>query len=311
MRSLLAALMLLLGIACLSADAGIYQSLENDDNLSVGDRFLFNIKAEYSINRVVVPDTLSNFKVIDSQRVSEAGSPAWYRLTIVPLLPGYHSFPALKVEPVRPDNSVAYTDRFRVNVIPVRAESDTTLVDIKPPLAYPMQAPGWLYLVLAGLVPLLALAYFLSKPGKAKTEAPVQAPAPAPPVKPSNWKVALEQLDRLMTEDLLAQGMVALHHFQLAMILRSFLEKEFRIAALEMTTSELREAMQRVNVQRSSEVNFFLNFCDRAKFAKHIPTPEDSHGMEQWLRDYLLGFEILAAQRMLDKPRGPANAPVR
>jgi len=311
MRSLLACLALLFGILSLSADAGVIQSLENADNLSVGDRFLFNIKADYSINRVVVPDTLTNFKVIDSQRVSEAGSPAWFRLTIVPLLPGYHSFPALKVEPVRPDNSVAYTDRFRVNVIPVRAESDTTLVDIKPPLAYPMQVPGWVYLVLAVLIPLLAIAFFLSKPSKSKTEVPIQAPAPAPPIKPSNWKIALEQLDRLLAENLLARGMVNLHHFQLALILRNFLEKEFRIAALEMTTSELREAMQRVNVQRSSEVNLFLSFCDRAKFAKHIPTIEASLEMEQWLRDYLLGFEILAARRMLDNPRGDTGAAVR
>jgi hypothetical protein len=112
-------------------------------------------------------------------------------------------------------------------------------------------------------------------------------------------------------EELLAKGMVNIHHFQLALILRAFLEKEFRIAALEMTTSELREAMLRINVQRATEVNHFLGLCDRAKFAKHIPTLEESHEMEQWLRDYLLGFEILAARRILDNPRGDASAAVR
>jgi len=310
MNRLLIWLVLLLGISILSADAGIMQSLENDDNLSVGDRFLFNIKAEYAINRVVVPDTLTNFQVIDSQRISEAGVPAWFRLTIVPILPGYHSFPALRVEPVSPQESVSYTDRFRVNVIPVRAESDTTLVDIKPPLAYPLQVPGWLYIVLAALIPLFVILYWLTRPGKAKQQPQVQAP-PAPPLKPPNWKLALDMLDKLIKMDLLAQGRVVTHHFQLSLILRSFMEREYRIAALEMTTSEIRTAMQRVNVQRSSEAHFFLAFCDRAKFAKHVPTEEETHEIEQWLREYLLSFELLEAWRVLNSPKGGSGAPVR
>lgn len=296
-------------VALLAADAGIIQSLENDENLSVGDRFLLNIKAEFSINRVVVPDTMTNFKVIDSQRISDAGMPAWFRLTIVPLLPGYHSFPILRVEPVSPEESAAYTDRFRVNVIPVRAEADTTLVDIKPPLAYKLQPPGWVYLLLAALVPMLVLLYFLIRPSRQQAQ-PQLAPSP-PPVRPPNWKQALELLDKLLAMDLLAQGRVAWHHFQLALILRSFMEKEYRIAALEMTSSEIREAMQRIKVHRSAEVNLFLAFCDRAKFAKHIPTDDETHAMEQWLRDYLLSFELLAARRVLDSPKGGPHAPVR
>ena len=303
--------LLLISMAWLYADAGIIQSLENADNLSVGDRFQFNIRAEYSINRVVVPDTLTNFKVIDSQRISEAGLPAWYRLTIVPLLPGYHSFPALRVEPVSPQESVAYTDRFRVNIIPVRAEADTTLVDIKPPLAYKMQIPAWVYLLLAALLPLFLIAWLLSRPPKAKAAQPAESPAPPPPVRLPNWKIALDRLDALIQEELLVQGKVALHHFLLAEILRSFMEREYRIAALEMTSSEIREAMQRVSVHRSAEVNLFFSFCDRAKFAKHIPTADETHEMEEWLRQYLLGFEIMEARRVLDSPKGEAHAPVR
>lgn len=305
MRRLILIFTLIVALSMLSADAGIIQSLENADNLSVGDRFIFNIRANYSLNQVEIPDTLTNFKVIDSQRVTDANMPAWFRLTIVPLLPGYHSFPALRTFPVSPRDPVADTDRFRVNIIPVRAEADSTLVDIKAPLAYRFQIPGWVYLLLAGLLLPLGILY-LSLRAKKKKDAPqpaVQEPAPLP-----YWRQMLDKLDELIARELMLEGMVVQHHFLLAEILRSFLEHEYRMPALEMTSSEIRQFMQRIQVLHSAQVNEFLWFCDRAKFAKHVPGMEETQEMERWLRNYLLSFELIEARRILNKPRGEADA---
>lgn len=309
MKKPLLLILMVLGLALLGADAGIYQSLENADDLSIGDRFIFNIRADYALNQIEIPDTLTNFKVIDSQRQSEAGVPDWFRLTIVPILPGYHSFPALKVVPKRFSDPIAYTDRFRVNIIPVRAEADTTLVDIKPPLAYPFQMPGWAYLLMAGLlIPLLVL-YLLLRPQKPRREAQKEV-SPAP-VKLPHWRVALEKLDALISENLVQHGFIVWHHFRLAEILRTFLEQEYRIPAIQMTSSEIRLMMQRIAVLHSAEVNIFLAFCDRAKFARHVPWPEETHDMESWLRNYLLSFEIIEAKKILDTPRGGTHAQLR
>jgi hypothetical protein len=306
-RKLLALIMLLLSFGCLLfADENILQSLENDDDLSVGDRFYFNLRAEYPLNRVVIPDTLTNFKVIEVERITEVGLPAHFRLTIVPLLPGYHSFPSLQVQPVDSGNPIAYTDRFRLNIIPVRAESDTTLVDIKAPLKYPFQSPGWLYILAVVLLLVLAFLFFWFGRKKAVPEPlkPVAAPEPKLP----NWKRSLQKLIELQDMDLLGKDMIIQHHYELSWILREFIMYEYRIAALEMTTFEIREAISRVGILDAGEVNRFLAFCDMAKFAKHKPSFEETKAMEDWLKSYLLAFEVIEAQKLLNRPQGEINA---
>lgn len=307
MRKLFALILLFLSLSCLLfADENIVQSLENDDDLSVGDRFYFNIRAEYPLNRVVVPDTLTNFKVIKVERITEAGLPAHFRLTIVPLLPGYHSFPSLQVQPVDGGNPIAYTDRFRLNIVPVRAESDTTLIDIKAPLRYPYQSPGWLYLL--AVVLLLVLAFLFFWFGRKKTVPEPIKLVTAPEPKLPNWKKSLQKLIDLQSMDLLSKDMVIQHHYELSWILREFIMYEYRIAALEMTTFEIREAISRVGILQAYEVNRFLAFCDMAKFAKHKPSLEATIEMEDWLKGYLLAFEVIEAQKLLNKPQGEINA---
>lgn len=307
MRRILTLLALLLGLGgLLLADVNIVQGLENDNDLSVGDRFYFHLRAEYPLNRVVVPDTLTNFKVIKVERITEAGLPAHFKLTIVPLLPGYHSFPSLQVQPVDSSNPIAYTDRFRLNIVPVRAESDTTLVDIKAPLKYPWQSPGWLYIL--AVVLLLVLVFLFFWLGRKK---PVPEPiklVEIPEPKLPNWKKSLQKLLDLQARDLLSKNMVIQHHYELSWILREFIMHEYRIAALEMTTFEIRVAINRVGILKSDEVIRFLAFCDMAKFAKHQPSLEETKAMEDWLKSYLLAFEVIEAQKLLNRPPGETDA---
>ena len=306
MKKLSLLLLFLLMICLLLADENVVQSLENDNDLSVGDRFHLNIRAEYAINRVVVPDTLSNFKVIDIERITQSGLPAHFKLTIVPLLPGYHSFPSLMVEPVKATDPIAQTDRFRLNIIPVRAESDTTLVEIKEPLAYAFQLPAWVYILALLLLLILSFFFFYGFGKKAKPQEKVDSSPPAP--KLPNWKRALNKLHELQQLNLLQRDMQVQHHYILSWLLREFIMLEYRIAALEMTTFEIKEAFSRVGILKAQEVSRFLNFCDMAKFAKHRPSLEATQEMEAWLKEYLLAFEVMEAQKVLNKAQGEVNA---
>lgn len=272
------------------------QDLEHADDLSVGDRFIFNIRADFSINRVVVPDTLTNFKVFSVERQNKQGITPWFRLTIAPILPGYHTFPSLRVEPVRPDGKDYWTDRFRINVIPTRAEGDTTLVDIKPLQKYPYQFPAWLYAgLLLGVLALLA-AYILLRPSK-KMPQEQQATQPVVPQKPKQaWEIALEQLRKLIEQNLTARGELVLHHYWLSMILREFLERRYRFAAKEMTSSEIHIALGRLQIDRSPQILEFLLFCDRVKFSKYVPLPDTVAENHAWLEAYLVNIGIADSQ---------------
>lgn len=306
MKRRIAFLLLIALCSLLLADANIVQSLENDDDLSVGDRFYLNLRAEYAINKVVVPDTLTNFEVIDIKRITEAGLPAHFQLTIVPLLPGYHSFPSLQVQAVDASNPIAHTDRFRLNIVPVRAESDTTLIDIKAPLKYPYQSPAWLYiLAILSMLILVFLFFWFGRPGQTIEQI---KPAEVPKAKLPNWKKALNKLIALQNMNLLHNDMLIQHHYELSWILREFIVQEYRIAALEMTFFEIQDALCRVGILKAAEVTRFLAFCDMAKFAKHQPSIAETQAMEDWLKSYLLEFEVIEAQRLLNKPQGELNA---
>lgn len=300
---------LLLTLAVLLGAGTLSQSLENADDLSVGDRFTLNIVGDFSINRVIVPDTLTNFVVLKSERVTKGTDKAWFKLTIVPLLPGSHSFPSLIVEPVLPDGQSYQTDRFRLNIIPVRAEADTLLRDIKPLQRYSLQLPLSAYLGLILLLALLiALILLLYRKRKVALEAETPVPAAEQKVPDPAWKTALQKLEELIAEGLIDRGDYILHHYRLSMLLREFLESKYRFSAVEMTVSEIRRALNRVKVEKDHELLRFLSYCDQVKFARHLPRPDEVEAAETWLRNWLKSFEVLDAQRLMSHGGKPDAA---
>jgi hypothetical protein len=278
----------------------IRQSLENADDLSVGDRFQLVIYADAALKSVVIPDTITNFHVYKVERKTKGKEYPWISVTLVPLLPGSHVFPSIKVIPEETDGIDHYTDRFRVYIVPVRAEKDTLLVDIKPVEKYPLQIPLWVYLVLIAVLAVLIVLFIIlsRKPKTEKAEAaPVeiakqQVPDPA-------WRIALNQLDALIRLELVRRGDHIRHHYELSLILRHFLERKYRFTAGEMTTTEILWVTQRVWIERSAEVVEFLRFCDKVKFAKYLPSPDEIENAERWLRTWLQYFEVLEAHQRI------------
>ncbi|HOZ00579.1 MAG TPA: hypothetical protein PLG20_02095 [Candidatus Syntrophosphaera sp.] len=288
--------------------ANIRQSLTGADNLSVGDRFQLNIQADVSLNDVALPDSLSNFQVLKVEKVGKGGQLRWLRLTIVPLLPGSQSFPALGVQLANPDGEAYSTERFRLNIIPVRGEKDTTLVDIKPVEKYRWQLPFWAYpALLALMLALLGLYFWLkrAKPPQQAAAEPETKPVPEQALPP--WKIALNKLDELNSLDLLAQGEYIRHHYELSMIMREFLEARYRFAAVEMTTSEIMQATYKIFIDKTTEVIRFLRYCDRVKFAKYIPSPGEAEEAMAWFRGWLQSYELAELQRALAS-QGSENA---
>jgi len=293
-------LILLLALLAALPAVNLRQSLVGADDLSVGDRFELHISSDVSLDSVVVPDTITNFHVFGVERIEEGPEPAWLKVTLAPLLPGSHSFPKLEVILDFPDGKKYHTDRFRINIIPVRAAEDTLLVDIKPLQKYPFQIPWWVYLLLLLLFFGFGILYLLLRRGKRK-------PAPQPnkvfdqqlvPPEPS-WKTALSQLEELDAEDLISRGEYILYHYRLSYILRKFLERKYKFAAVEMTTSEIQWVTERIWVEKAPKVIKFLKYCDRVKFAKHTPEPWEVENAAGWLRSWLRDFEVIEARKKL------------
>jgi|GEM_PF-498478 len=284
------------------------QRLENDDGLRVGDRFYLNITSDVPLLKAVIPDTLTQFSVPQAEVISAGNDPATLRLTIVPLRLGRLSFPRLRIIPdgsgagvpssphqgsgnipVAPAESL-FTDAFSINVLAVRAEGDTLLRDITPVQRYRLELPWWAYwtIIIVGVALLITIIVILllrQPKAKVKPEHVSLEPDKRPP-----WKIAWEELSRLVAEELLEQGYYIEFHYRLSLVLRLYLELEYRFGAMEMTTSEIHSYFRSRSLSRvdASAVFDFLQYCDQVKFARSETDIERTEQRVEWLKQYLL-----------------------
>jgi len=264
----------------------LQQELQGADSLKVGTPFLFQITSDFAVKNVSIPDTLDDFAILDSKR-DKNNSNIW-KIKIAPLKTGALSFPPIAINPVDSSVTSVYTDGFRVYVLSVLAEGDTLLRDIKPMQKYPFQLPLWVYIALLIVALILAFYLWLKRPRKPKREYIAQTETKQP-VLPA-WQKALKALDELIKEDLPTKGEVVLYHFRLSNILRSFLEENYHIPALEMTGNEIANILNRYNIPSAKEIRNFLNYSDLVKFAKREPSSAEMEEKTLWLKNYLISF---------------------
>jgi len=280
---------LLLSLLCLigALNASVTQSLSGADSLSIGDSFALEIRTDFTLQEVVVPDTLKDFRMLRSQlKQSAEGSIA--SLQIAVLNTGALSFPKLELKHSNPDLGDQSTDAFRVHVLAIRAESDTLLRDLKAPMKYPFELPFWLYLLL-GLICLGIAIYLLikamQKPAQARPVSLPKATPVAPPI--PAWKKALVKLEELRLSGLAERDILA-YHYRLSAILREYLEEQYRFNAMEMTTSEIRHQLRKWKELSFGDALSILDYCDTVKFAKVQPSAEQITLQTQALQLYLM-----------------------
>ena len=145
----------------------------------------------------------------------------------------------------------------------VRPEGTTDIRDVKPPMVVVAQIPVWFWLVVGGLILLLAglVWYVYRRRRRPRVE------LPPPPV---NW---LEELDRVGQLGLIEGENYRQYYSLLSAVLRRCLEAKTPVHAVERTTFEIGRDL-RVHAfddQLVMAIEGFLNEADRVKFAKFAP----------------------------------------
>lgn len=196
-----------------------------------------------------------------------------------PYLPGTYTIPAMAVNFHDKKNDAEVIKLVTEAVqVPVQSllepgAAAVEIKDIRGPLSLP---PDRIKQVLAGslvlLLALLALAGFFFWKHRAGKKLP-----PAVPPRPE--AIALQELDRLLADNLLAAGAIKLFHLRISDILRHYLENRFGLQAPERTTEEFLLELSRGKSPESSLLGShktlladFLTQCDLVKFAKHEPS---------------------------------------
>ncbi len=145
--------------------------------------------------------------------------------------------------------------------------------DIAGPLSFYVRNLRLLWIAL-GALGALALAaagivWWRRRPARARA-------APDAPPRPED-ELALEALARLEAEGLASQGRAKEFHLRLSEALRGYLGARYGIFALDMTSAELIDRLERLPTSglRLADVSWVCAQGDLAKFAKAQPTPDD------------------------------------
>jgi hypothetical protein len=128
----------------------------------------------------------------------------------------------------------------------------------------------WIILGILGGVIVLVLLYRLRK-NKGKL-----FQKPAPPPRPAE-DVALEAIELLEKEGLIAEKQFKEFYFRLSVICRNYLEARYGVAAIERTTSELLVEFRRLNLALdvANLLRDLFENADLVKFAKFSPKDDD------------------------------------
>ena len=238
--------------------------------------------------------TLLDRTAAPPRRLDAGGMEEDLILKVTAYKPGPVQIPALTVATIdaKGEKGSAVSAPISLRVASVLGPQDTSPADIKPQAWLP-ERRLWPF-VLLGLALLAGEAWILSRRRARRPRETVTAPAM--PSRPAH-EVAYAELERLMSSGLLEKGRIKEFYVELAEIIRRYLAAHFGVETFERTTAEILEALRlaRVPAKVTSSAGEFLSACDLVKFAKFVPTTEETRRT----------FEM--AYRLVDETR-PAPA---
>jgi hypothetical protein len=170
------------------------------------------------------------------------------------------------------------------NAIPVVVrgiEVDTTqsIRDVKPQLTVPLTAEEIAFYV--GIALLLAAAgygvyYYVRKKRRNAGAEPEEAKPAIPP-----HVLALVELDELESKGLWQRGEFKIFYSEATEIVRRYFERRYGIMALEMTSGEVMQQLERFSIEDEirSSIRNFLTGADLVKFAKHQPAAGENENV--------------------------------
>ena len=259
-------------------------------NISIGEQIELKIEVNET-NNVIFPklqlDSLGKVEVVESLPVDTLKNRLEKKYLLTSFDSGQYVLPK---QLVLINNKKYFTDSLLINVATVKVDTlKQKMFPIKSIKREPKTFDDYRYL-LWWLIPILitiaAILYFIFRK-KEKKKVPKIYVAPI--------QEALERLKELDEKQLLKQNKIKIYYSELTDIVRTYIEKDINIPALESTTNELIETINDFNessnlgisketIQQLKEV---LQSADLVKFAKSKPIIEEIRGDRTTIEEIL------------------------
>ena len=257
---------------------------QNEPNVSVkvdttiiriGEQIKYQISVENADKGVVFPklqlDSLGKIEVIESFNIDTVKNKLIKKYKLTSFDSGSYTIPK---QPIYIWNQPYYTDSIKIDVA-------TVAVDTLKQKMYPIKAiygepytfddfKSYLWWIL-GIVAILGIIlYFVFR--KKETEEEIIAKIPP-------YQLAVSRLKELDEKQLWQKNKIKQYYIELTDIVRTYIERELNIPALESTTDELLETITDFNTSSSLQIpddvlkklQKLLRESDLVKFAKYKP----------------------------------------
>jgi hypothetical protein len=252
------------------------QTLSPQDNITVGDKVVLNIKAEGltidSLDKVKLSE--ANFGDFELLNVKAAQDNS-----VDFILAAYK---AGKVELLSVE--IPYTDTnqkkfVKTTALPIEIKSvldpnkpSTDIYDIREIVKF-RHGFLWYFTFIIILIVLCIIGYFIYKYIKKKNRKPTQEEI-IQSIPPKEY--ALKQLEELAALDLSGKGHIKEYYDKLSDIVRFYVSRTYSVDGMEKTTTELYSMLKnKITPEHNRELKNYLINCDFVKFAKLIPSDED------------------------------------
>lgn len=243
--------------------------------IRIGEQINFQIEVDNIETGVVFPelqlDPTGKIEIVEDLNIDTLKNRLVRKYLLTSFDSGSYTIPQQRItvwsqeyltDSVVIDVATVAVDTLKQNMFPIKAVQSEpyTFADFK----------NYLWWILAGLLLLALILYFIFR----KKETIEELEAKIPP-----YNLALKRLKELDNKQLWQKNKIKQYYVELTDIVRSYIERELNIPALESTTNELMETITDFN--SSSALNIpdetikklqnLLKDADLVKFAKYVP----------------------------------------
>ena len=300
-------ILFLLGIWQFGQAQNFFEARVDTDRVLIGQPVILTLYAEVNPNETYIwpafTDSINGLEIWETGDISEKTKgnqkQIEQKLTVASFDSGYY---VIKPIALTVAGDSLFTDPVLVQVNTVALAEETEFYDIKAPVKAPI-AWGLIAGIAAGVLLLIAIIIYAVK--KWKKSPPLQAK------KIEDTRTPLEKLrdnlSRIKSEQNWEKN-TKLFYSQLTDAVKQYMEDQYRFAALESTTVQLKPIIMGLNWKPQTRLDIIelLVEADMVKFAKAKPDVETRLKQlavfEDWHR------EMEEIQRMLDAQNTVVNA---
>ena len=187
---------------------------------------------------------------------------------VIPSFPGnYHTAGDSVIQSVM-------TEELTVSIYSAGGDTLSEIHGIKPQMSISRGFEDYLpFIFLVSLLVLASAGYFIWK--KYFRKDAEENPEAEAKIKVDPFDKALRRITELKAKQLWEKGYVKEYFFETTEILREYIENEFSIPAMEMTSDDILFSEDILKILEKKDLEHFLRDADLVKFARYIPGSDE------------------------------------